>query len=189
MAEEQKTNDLPEVENIDMQEELTKLEDEINTLKQVLASKETQASELRKKLGIGFGQQIQQKFATIADSDTYGQLAKKVSNTRLEITRLPDKARNSVKRELAYTRAVLDEIKNNPRVKKTSETFAEVGDSIGKAFSGFGVSATSKLAEMKSSPSFQSFEQKTMGLFGRTSQTATPAATSPVAEPAKDEPL
>ena len=37
---------------------------------QVLASKETQASELRKKLGIGFGQQIQQKFATIADSDT-----------------------------------------------------------------------------------------------------------------------
>ena len=90
MAEEQKTNDLPEVENIDMQEELTKLEDEINTLRQVntifqdfrpkafrlkdfiqvLASKETQASELRKKLGIGFGQQIQQKFATIADSDT-----------------------------------------------------------------------------------------------------------------------
>jgi len=168
MAEEQKTNDLPEVENIDMQEELTKLEDEINTLRQVLASKETQASELRKKLGIGFGQQIQQKFATIADSDT-------------------------VKRELAYTRAVLDEIKNNPRiirtVKKTSETLTEVGDSIGKAFSGFGVSATSKLAEMKSSPSFQSFEQKTMGLFGRTSQTATPAATSPVAEPAKDEPL
>ena len=37
MAEEQKTNDLPEVENIDMQEELTKLEDEINTLKQVRA--------------------------------------------------------------------------------------------------------------------------------------------------------
>lgn len=38
MAEEQKTNDLPEVENIDMQEELTKLEDEINTLKQVRIS-------------------------------------------------------------------------------------------------------------------------------------------------------
>ena len=39
MAEEQKTNDLPEVENIDMQEELTKLEDEINTLKQVRPKK------------------------------------------------------------------------------------------------------------------------------------------------------
>ena len=41
MAEEQKTNDLPEVENIDMQEELTKLEDEINTLKQVRAGKKS----------------------------------------------------------------------------------------------------------------------------------------------------
>merc|ERR1711937_396625 len=80
-------------------------------------------------------------------------------------------------------------IADSDTVKKTSETFAEVGDSIGKAFSGFGIATTSKLAEMKSSPSFQSFEQKTMGLFGRTSQTATPAATSPVAEPAKDEPL
>ena len=39
--------------------------------------------------------------------------------------------------------------KNLFRVKKTSETLTEVGDSIGKAFSGFGVSATSKLAEMK----------------------------------------
>jgi len=34
-------------------------------------------------------------------------------------------------------------------VKKTSETFAEVGDSIGKAFSGLGIATTSKLAEMK----------------------------------------
>ena len=39
--------------------------------------------------------------------------------------------------------------KNDFRVKKTSETFAEVGDSIGKAFSGFGIATTSKLAEMK----------------------------------------
>ena len=39
--------------------------------------------------------------------------------------------------------------KNQFRVKKTSETFAEVGDSIGKAFSGFGIATTSKLAEMK----------------------------------------
>ena len=35
MTEEQNLGDLPEVENIDMKEELTKLEDEINTLKQV----------------------------------------------------------------------------------------------------------------------------------------------------------
>merc|ERR1712156_556313 len=135
MAEEQKTNDLPEVENIDMKEELTKLEDEINTLKQVLASKETQAAELRKKLGIGLGQQITQKFETIANSET---------------------------------------------VVQTSEKMKEVGDTIGRAFSGFGTQASVKFGEMKSSPSFQSLEQKMGSLFK--SQGATPAATSPTTE-------
>ena len=89
MAEEHNTGDLPEVENIDMKEELTKLEDEINTLKQVMAfyllrffrklnylkkkvlqSKEAQASELRKKLGITFGAQFKQQIDTLASSET-----------------------------------------------------------------------------------------------------------------------
>jgi len=127
--------DIPETETIDMKEELTKLEDEINTLKQVLASKETQAAELRKKLGIGLGQQITQKFETIANSET---------------------------------------------VVQTSEKMKEVGDTIGRAFSGFGTQASAKFGEMKSSPSFQSLEQKMGSLFK--SQGATPAATSPTTE-------
>jgi len=65
----------------------------------------------------------------------------------------------------------------------------EFGDSIGRAFSGFGQSASTKLTEMKSSPSFQSFEQKVGGIFGRPSAQGTPQATSPTAEPAKDDPL
>lgn len=127
--------DIPETETIDMKEELTKLEDEINTLKQVLASKETQAAELRKKLGIGLGQQITQKFETIANSET---------------------------------------------VVQTSEKMKEVGDTIGRAFSGFGNQASAKFGEMKSSPSFQSIEQKMGSLFK--SQGATPVATSPTTE-------
>jgi len=129
--------DIPgtETETIDMKEELTKLEDEINTLKQVLASKETQAAELRKKLGIGLGQQITQKFETIANSET---------------------------------------------VVQTSKKMKEVGDTIGRAFSGFGNQASVKFGEMKSSPSFQSIEQKMGSLFK--SQGATPAATSPTTE-------
>jgi len=127
--------DIPETETIDMKEELTKLEDEINTLKQVLASKETQAAELRKKLGIGLGQQITQKFETIANSET---------------------------------------------VVQTSEKMKEVGDTIGRAFSGFGNQASVKFGEMKSSPSFQSIEQKMGSLFK--SPGATPVATSPTTE-------
>ena len=42
----------------------------IATYSKVLASKETQAGELRKTLGIGLGQQITKKFETIASSET-----------------------------------------------------------------------------------------------------------------------
>lgn len=144
MADEHNTGDLPEVENIDMKEELTKLEDEINTLKQVLQSKEAQASELRKKLGITFGAQFKQQIDTLASSETVVEGTKKMN---------------------------------------------EFGDTIGRAFSGFGQSASTKLTEMKSSQSFQSFEQKVGGIFGRTSVQGTPQATSPTTEPTKDDPL
>jgi len=156
MAEEHNTGDLPEVENIDMKEELTKLEDEINTLKQVLQSKEAQASELRKKLGITFGAQFKQQIDTLASSETIKKLINK---------------------------------KINFRVVEGTKKMNEFGDTIGRAFSGFGQSASTKLTEMKSSPSFQSFEQKVGGIFGRPSAQGTPQATSPTAEPAKDDPL
>ena len=140
---EQQQHDLPEVENMDLTEELNKLEDEINTLKQVLNSKEAQAAELRRKLGIGLGQQVKAQFETLANSET---------------------------------------------IQKTSEKLNEVGDTIGRAFTGFGSQASTKLSEMKQSPSFQSFEQKMGSLFtGRPSQQGTPSATSPTAEPTKQE--
>merc|ERR1712210_216256 len=115
MAEE--SGPVPETEPLNLHEDLKKLEDEINTLKQVLGSKEQQAAELRKKLGITPMQQLQSKL------DAFGK-------------------------------------------------------SIG-----------SKFSEMKSSPSFQSFEQKVGGIFGRSSTTTSPPAATPT-EPAKqDAPL
>jgi len=70
---------------------------------------------------------------------------------------------------------------------QTSEKMKEVGDTIGRAFTGFGTQASAKLGEMKSSPSFQSLEQKMGSLFTRNSQSATPAATSPTTETAKGD--
>jgi len=164
MADTQAANDLPETEvldNTELTDELAKLEDEINTLKQVLASKETQAGELRKKLGIGLGQQITKKFETIASSET-------------------------LKRELDYTRGLFKEIRSNPSVVQTGEKMKEVGDTIGRAFSGFGTQASVKFGEMKSSPSFQSLEQKMGSLFK--SQGGTPTgAMSPTTETSKGD--
>lgn len=144
MTDEVKT-DLPEIENgAALTEELVKLEDEINTLKQVLQSKEQQAAEMRRKLGIGPMQQIKSTFENLGKSET---------------------------------------------VQKTTATLNEVGDATGKAFSAFGSTVSTKFSEMKSSPSFQSFEQKVGGIFGRTSQTDTPMATTPSEPPKQDAPL
>jgi len=143
MADTQANIDVPETEilnNTELTDELAKLEDEINTLKQVLASKETQAGELRKTLGIGLGQQITKKFETIASSET---------------------------------------------VVQTGEKMKEVGDTIGRAFTGFTGQASVKFGEMKSSPSFQSLEQKMGSLFK--SGGATPLATSPTTETSKGD--
>jgi len=143
MADTQANIDVPETEilnNTELTDELAKLEDEINTLKQVLASKETQAAELRKTLGIGLGQQITKKFETIASSET---------------------------------------------VVQTGEKMKEVGDTIGRAFTGFTGQASVKFGEMKSSPSFQSLEQKMGSLFK--SGGATPLATSPTTETSKGD--
>jgi len=163
MADTQANIDVPETEilnNTELTDELAKLEDEINTLKQVLASKETQAGELRKTLGIGLGQQITKKFETIASSET-------------------------LKREMAYTRGLLQEIRSNPSVVQTGEKMKEVGDTIGRAFTGFTGQASVKFGEMKSSPSFQSLEQKMGSLFK--SGGATPLATSPTTETSKGD--
>ena len=87
------------------------------------------------------------------------------------------------------------------RVQKTSAKLNEVGDVTGKALTDFGQSVSSKFSEMKylrliffsvsitalfrSSPSFQSFEQKVGGFFGRSSTTTSPPAATPT-EPAKE---
>merc|ERR1711953_89999 len=131
---------VPETEPLNLQEDLKKLEDEINTLKQVLGSKEQQAAELRKKLGITPIQQLQAKMDAFGKSET---------------------------------------------VQKTSQKLNEVGDVTGKALTDFGQTIGSKFSEMKSSPSFQSFEQKVGGFFGRSSTTTSPPAATPT-EPAKE---
>merc|ERR1712037_781566 len=67
---------VPETEPLNLHEDLKKLEDEINTLKQVLGSKEQQAAELRKKLGITPMQQLQSKLDAFGKSETVQKTSK-----------------------------------------------------------------------------------------------------------------
>jgi len=144
MSEQNNQTEVPTQENEELKAELIKLEDEINTLKQVLASKEQQASEMRTKLGITPLAQIKTTFENIGKSET---------------------------------------------AQKTQAALSEFGDNTGKAFASFGNTVSTKFSEMKSSPSFQSFEQKVGGIFNRNSQGATPTATTPSDPPKQDAPL
>ncbi|KAK2856369.1 hypothetical protein Q5P01_005104 [Channa striata] len=54
---------MTEEEREEIQQELTKLEDEINTLKQVLSSKEKQHAELKQKLGISPISELKNNFS------------------------------------------------------------------------------------------------------------------------------
>jgi len=151
MSEQNNQTEVP-TQNEELKAELTKLEDEINTLKQVLASKEQQAAEMRTKLGITPLAQIKTTFENIGKSET---------------------------------------------AQKTQAALSEFGDNTGKAFASFGNTVSTKFSEMKfkikmkkrSSPSFQSFEQKVGGIFNRNSQGATPTATTPSDPPKQDAPL
>jgi len=171
MAEEAAKADLPPVEDAGLRDELTKLEDEINTLKQVLQSKEQQAAEMRRKLGIGPMQQIRSTFENIGKSETMQKLSAKMSDIL---------NKENVVFEQNRQKSIWSD-----RMQKTTATLNEVGDATGKAFTAFGSTVSTKFSEMKSSPSFQSFEQKIGGVFSRNSGSGTPTATTP-SEPPKE---
>jgi len=97
--------------------ELAKTEDEINTLKQVLASKQKESAELKRKLGITAWKEWTTDLA---------QGAKNLQETT------------------AY--------------QKTTETVKGLGERTSSLFGSLGVGA--KLAEMKNSTAFKSFEER-----------------------------
>merc|ERR1712127_1005130 len=81
---------VPETEPPNLHEDLKKLEDEINTLKQVLGSKEQQAAEPRKKLGITPLAQFQSKLDAFGKSETYVKAQEIVQKTSQKLNEVGD---------------------------------------------------------------------------------------------------
>ncbi|XP_051950320.1 tumor protein D52-like isoform X6 [Xyrauchen texanus] len=103
----------------ELQLELTKVDDEIQTLRQVLTAKERHAAELKRRLGLSPLTEIKQNF-------TKGWHEVQCSN--------------------AY--------------KRTQETLSQAGQMTSTVFSTMGSAIRNRLGEMRSSPSFKSFEDK-----------------------------
>ncbi|XP_026108170.1 tpd52 like 2a isoform X4 [Carassius auratus] len=149
---------LTEEEAEEIQVELTKVEDEIQTLRQVIVVKERHAAELKRRLGIGPLSEIKQNL-------TKGWHEVQCSNAYLTAS------------------ATLEEIGRSDAYKRTQETLSQAGHMTSAAFSSVGSAIRNRFGEMRAlpysnsgsnfsmrhslsmpamrnSPSFKSFEDK-----------------------------
>ncbi|XP_026116068.1 tumor protein D54-like isoform X8 [Carassius auratus] len=133
---------LTEEEAEELRLELTKVEEEIQTLRQVLSAKERHASELKRKLGLSPLTELKQNI-TKSWQDV------QTSNAYLSAS------------------ATLDDISSSEVYKKTQETLSQAGQKTSAALSTVGTAISRKLGDMRALPfsignsqTFKSFEDK-----------------------------
>ncbi|XP_007231943.2 tpd52 like 2a isoform X3 [Astyanax mexicanus] len=115
---------LSEEEALEMQIELTKVEDEIQTLRQVLTAKERHAGELRRRLGIS-------PLAEFKNNISKGWQEVQSSNAYLTAS------------------ATLDDISHSDAYKKTQETLSQAGQMTSSALSTMGSAIRNRFGEMR----------------------------------------
>uniref|UniRef100_G3P7V9 Tpd52 like 2b n=1 Tax=Gasterosteus aculeatus aculeatus TaxID=481459 RepID=G3P7V9_GASAC len=135
---------LTEEEAEELRTELTKVEEEINTLRQVLSAKERHAADLKRKLGLNPLNELRQNF-TKSWQDV------QTSNAYLSAS------------------ATLDDISRSEAYKKTQETLSQAGQKTSAAFTTVGSVLSKRLGDMRALPfsnsfrnsaTFKSFEDK-----------------------------
>ncbi|XP_032999618.1 tumor protein D53 isoform X1 [Lacerta agilis] len=131
------TNMISEEEQEELKAELVKLEDEIATLRQVLAAKEKHLVEIKQKLGINLMNELKQNFS---------------------------KGWHDVQTTTAYkkTQETLSQAG-----QKATAAFSNVGTVISKKFGdmrshslGYSIRHSISMPAMRNSPTFKSFEEK-----------------------------
>ncbi|XP_034392126.1 tpd52 like 2b isoform X2 [Cyclopterus lumpus] len=126
---------LTEEEAEELRTELTKVEEEINTLRQVLSAKERHAADLKRKLGLSPLNELKQNFS---------------------------KSWQDVQTSNAYlsASATLDDISRSEAYKKTQETLSQAGQKTSAALTTVGTVLSKRLGDMRNSATFKSFEDK-----------------------------
>ncbi|XP_033484184.1 tpd52 like 2b isoform X3 [Epinephelus fuscoguttatus] len=130
---------LTEEEAEELRVELTKVEEEINTLRQVLSAKERHATELKRKLGLSplteLRQNLTKSWQDVQTSNAYVRTSEKLGEWNERVTSL----------EL---------------YKKTQETLLQAGQKTSAALTTVGTTLSKKLGDMRNSATFKSFEDK-----------------------------
>ncbi|CAJ1084367.1 tumor protein D54 isoform X6 [Xyrichtys novacula] len=155
---------LTEEEAEELRIELSKVEEEINTLRQVLSAKERHATELKRKLGLSPLNELKQNL-TKSWQDV------QTSNAYLSAS------------------ATLDDIAHSEVYKKTQETLSQAGQKTTAAISTVGTAITRRLGDMRNSATFKSFEDKVgnlkykvVGPKGNGEAVSSPTDTTPTQE-------
>ncbi|XP_028438732.1 tpd52 like 2b isoform X5 [Perca flavescens] len=155
---------LTEEEAEELRTELTKVEEEINTLRQVLSAKERHATELKRKLGLSPLTELKQNL-TKSWQDV------QTSNAYLSAS------------------ATLDDIARSEAYKKTQETLSQAGQKTSAALTTVGTVISKRLGDMRNSATFKSFEDKVgnlkykvVGPKGNGEAVTSPTDTTPTQE-------
>ncbi|XP_026187511.1 tpd52 like 2b isoform X2 [Mastacembelus armatus] len=146
---------LTEEEAEELHTELTKVEEEIGTLRQVLSAKERHATELKRKLGLSplneLRQNLTKSWQDVQTSNAYVRSTEKLSEWNEKVT--------SSDLYLSAS-ATLDDITHSEAYKKTQETLSQAGQKTSAALTTVGSAISKRLGDMRNSATFKSFEDK-----------------------------
>ncbi|XP_055964031.1 tumor protein D54 isoform X1 [Sorex fumeus] len=127
---------LTEAEEEELRAELAKVEEEIVTLRQVLAAKERHCGELRRKLGLsaleGLKQNLSRSWHDVQVSSAYVRTSEKLGEWNEKVTQ-------------------------SDLYKKTQETLSQAGQKTSAALSTVGSAISRKLGDMRARPFSHSF--------------------------------
>ncbi|XP_053814444.1 tumor protein D54 isoform X10 [Vidua macroura] len=126
-------------EEEELRAELAKVEEEIGTLRQVLAAKERHCGELKRKLGLtpldGLKQNLSKSWHDVQVSNAYVKTSEKLGEWN-------------------------DKVTQSDFYKKTQETLSQAGQRTSAALSNVGSVISRKLGDMRNSATFKSFEDR-----------------------------
>ncbi|XP_075882980.1 tpd52 like 2b isoform X2 [Nelusetta ayraudi] len=143
---------LTEEEAEELRGELAKVEEEINTLRQVLSAKERHAGELKRKLGLSPLTELRQNFSKswqdVQTSNAYVKTTGKLGEWNEQASNL----------ELYLSAsATLDDIAQSEVYKKTQETLSQAGQKTSAVISNMSTAFSKRLVDMRALPFSNSF--------------------------------
>ncbi|KAM9063968.1 tumor protein D54 isoform X6 [Sarcophilus harrisii] len=150
---------LTEAEEEELRSELTKVEEEIVTLRQVLAAKERHCGELKRKLGLtpldGLKQNLSKSWHDVQVSNAYVKTSEKLGEWNEKVTQS--------ELYLSASSTLEDwseKLTHSEAYKKTQETLSQAGQKTSAALSNVGSAISRKLGDMRNSATFKSFEDR-----------------------------